>query len=208
VVGIVSYVIIELIQSVSRGNRTYGPRPLGRPRDERDWRALADAVEISDTIANRAALAEECLRLGYFEEARGHYESILSRPTGDNPVFAAGKARAAFGAGKPKDAIATLDDLRARWPDYQSADAHLLYARAMEEAGRTDEALAEYEAVSAYYQGAEARVRHGVLLQSLGRHAEARALLSAVVAQIRRMPEPAQSLQAEWLAIAESALRA
>jgi hypothetical protein len=40
------------------------------------------------------------------------------------------------------------------------------------------------------------------------RHAEARALLSAVVAQIRRMPEPAQNLQAEWLAIAESALRA
>lgn len=209
VVGIAAYTVAELIPAaMRRGSGAPARRQLGAPRDERDWRALADAVEISDTIANRAALADECLRLGYFEEARGHYESILSRPTGDNPVFAAGKARAEFGAGRPKEAVATLDDLKARWPDYHSGDAHLLYARALEESGRTDEALAEYEAVSTYYPGAEARVRHGVLLQSLGRQAEARALLSTVIAQIRRMPEPAQSLQAEWLAIAESALRA
>jgi hypothetical protein len=208
VVGIAAYVIVELIPSMSRGGPSRGPRQLGAQRDERQWRALADAVEISDTIANRAALAEECLRLGYFEEARGHYETILSRPTGDNPVFAAGKARAEFGAGRPKEAIATLDDLRARWPDYQSGDVHLLYARALEESGRTDEALTEYDALASYYPGAEARVRYGLLLHSLGRRAEARELLSAVVAQLRGAPDHVRQLQSEWLGLAEETLRA
>ncbi len=209
VVGIVAYTVVELIPAaMGRGSGSPMRRQLGGQRDERDWRALADAVEISDTIANRAALADECLRLGYFEEARGHYESILGRPTGDSPVFAAGKARAEFGAGRPKEAIATLDDLKARWPDYHSGDAHLLYARALEESGRTEEALAEYEAVSNYYPGAEARVRHGVLLHRRGRHADSRALLSAAIAQVRRLPDHAQQMQAEWLALAERTLRA
>src|ERR1700730_13905326 len=35
---------------------------------------------------------------------------------------------------------------------------HLLYARALEDSGRTEDALAEYQAVTTYYAGAEARV--------------------------------------------------
>ena len=35
------------------------------------------------------------------------------------------------------DTVAILDDLRERFPDYQSADAHLLYARALEACGAT-----------------------------------------------------------------------
>ena len=43
-----------------------------------------------------------------------------------------------------------------------------LYARALEESGRTDEALYEYQAVANYYPGAEARVRYGLLLDKAG----------------------------------------
>ncbi len=209
-IGMWAYVLVELLPEWLNGRQGQrARRQLGRALDpEKDWRALADAVEISDTIANRAALAEECLRLGYFAEALRHYEVILSRPMGDDPIYMVGKARGEFGAGKPEDAVATLDALRARFPEYQSAEAHLLYARALEEAGRTDEALAEYEAVSNYYPGAEPKVRHGVLLHTLGRRAEARALLSMVVAQLRRAPKHAQQLQAEWLTLAEKTLKA
>jgi hypothetical protein len=208
-IGMGAYVLVELVPEWLNGRQGQrARRQLGRALDpERDWRALADAVEVADTIANRAALAEECLRLGYFEEARRHYEVILSRPMGDDPIYMAGKARGEFGAGKPEVAVATLDALRARFPDYQSAEAHLLYARALEESGRSDEALAEYEAVSNYYPGAEPKVRHGVLLHRLGRQAESRALLSMVVAQLRRSPKHAQQLQAEWITLAEKTLK-
>ena len=129
---------------------------------EKRYRELSDAVEIADTIANRAALAEECLALEKFEEAKRHFEVILARPMGDEPVYMVGKARAQFGLGQAADTVAILDDCAQRWPDYQSAEAHLLYARALEAiAHATTRRCSEYRALSDYFVGAEARVRYG-----------------------------------------------
>jgi len=126
---------------------------------------------------------------------------------GDDAIYALGKARAEFGLGHPQEAVATLDDLRRRWPDYQSAEGHLLYARALEESGRIEDALAEYRAVANYYPGAEARVRYGQLLQKADRRDEAKAVLSEVLAQFKRAPAYVKRAQAEWIALAENALR-
>jgi len=101
----------------------------------------------------------------------------------------------------------TLDRLRERWPDYQSAEGHLLYARALEESGRTEEALFEYQAVANYYAGAEARVRYGLLLNKVGRHAEAKTVLTEVMARYKRVPRYVRRMQSEWIARAEKALR-
>jgi len=127
---------------------------------------------------------------------------------GDEPAYALGKAQAQFALGRPQDAIVTLDELRDRWPDYQSAEGHLLYARSMEESGRTAEALDEYRAVADYYAGAEARVRWAMLLAKLGRDSEAKRLFSDVLTQMRRAPKYVRKIQAEWIAIAERGVRA
>lgn len=174
---------------------------------EKRYRELTDQLALTDTIANRAALAEECLLLGKFEEAAAHYEAVLARPLGDDPVYAVGKARALFGLQRPDDVVVTLEDLRRRWPNYQSADAHLLYARALEDSGRSSEALEEYEALSQYYPGAEARVRYGLLLAVLGHRGEARSVFAEVLKQAKRAPKYVRKAQAEWIAIAERELR-
>ena len=145
--------------------------------------------------------------LGKFAEALRHYEHILALPMGDDAVYALGKARAEFGLGHPQEAVATLDDVRKRWPDYQSAEAHLLYARALEESGRTDDALLEYQALANYYPGAEARVRYGLLLDKTGRWSEAKDVLVDVLARLKRAPKYVRRAQAEWIALAERALR-
>jgi hypothetical protein len=103
--------------------------------------------------------------------------------------------------------VSTLDELRARWPDYQSADGHLLYARALEEAGRTDEAIEEYKALAGYYPGAEARVRYGMLLNRLGRESEGQRVLADLLTHMRRAPKYVRKVQAEWIGLAEKALR-
>ena len=126
---------------------------------------------------------------------------------GDDPIYALGRARAQFGRSHPQEAVATLDDLRKRWPDYQSAEAHLLYARALEESGRTDDALYEYQAVANYYPGAEARVHYGLLLDKAGRQNEAKAVFTEVLTQLKRAPKYVRRVQAEWIALAEKALR-
>jgi|GEM_PF-5120449 len=73
---------------------------------------------------------------------------------GDAPANMLGKARAVFGDRRFWETVALLDELRRRWPDFEYAEGHLLYARALQESGRMAEAVEEYRAVSAYYSGA------------------------------------------------------
>jgi hypothetical protein len=207
--GAAAYVLIELAPGWF--GSVQGQKARARVASTLDpgkrYRELTDQLELTDTIANRSALAEECLALGKCDEALRHYEHILSLPMGDDAIYAFGKARAEFGLGRPQDAVATLEDLRARWPDYQSAQAHLLYARALEDSGRVDDALAEFQALANYYPGAEARVRYGLLLDKAGRRSEAKSVFTELLAQLKRAPKYVRRAQAEWIALAEKAVR-
>jgi len=209
-IGAVAYVVAVIVPDWfgSPQGRQTQRRIANTLNPEKRYRELSDAVEIADTIANRAALAEECLALEKFEEAKRHFDVILARPMGDEPLYMVGKARAQFGLGQAADTVAILDDLRQRWPDYQSGEAHLLYARALEATARNDEALAEYRALSEYFVGAEGRVRYGMLLAKMGRQGEAKAWLTEVLRQLRRSPAHVRKAQAEWIAIAEKIVRA
>ena len=210
VLGSVAYILIEVIPEwfASPEARRAHRRIANRFDPEKHYRELSDQLAATDTIANRAALADECLTVARFGEAEQHYDHILKLPMGDDPAYAFAKARAQFNANHHADALVTLDDLQKRWPDFQSAEAHLLYARALAEVGRVDEALEEYKAVSAYFAGAEARVRHGMLLQMIGRVAEARVVFNELLIQMRRAPKYVRKAQAEWLSIAEKQLAA
>ena len=208
-IGSLVYILVELVPEWlgSPRARRAGGRLVNTLDPGKRYRLLTDQIEVTDTIANRSALAEECLTLGKYDEALRHYEHILSLPMGDDAIYALGKARAEFGLGRPQDAVATLDDLRTRWPDYHSAEGHLLYARALEESGRTEDALAEYQALANYYPGAQARVRYGLLLGKAGRAAEANSVLTEVLAQLKRAPKYVRRAQAEWIALAQKAVR-
>jgi len=206
--GALAYIAVELIPEmlgspdVQRARR----RVANRLDPEKRYRELSDYCAATDTVANRSALAEECLKVGRFDEAERHYDHILKLPLGDEPVFALRKAQAQFGRDRYAEALATLDDLQTRWPDYQSADAHLLYARALAEAGRAHEALDEYHALSGYFPGAEARVRYGLLLKLVSRTNEAKVVFTELLIQMKRAPWHVRSAKAEWLSIAERQL--
>jgi hypothetical protein len=208
-IGAAIYVAMELIPEWTGSRKARQARsrigtalnPTGR------YRSLLDELAVVDTISNRAALAEECLRLEKYDEALGRYAEILERPLGDEPSFMLGKARAEFGLGRMVETVATLDDLKRRWPDYSSFDAHLLYARALEGAGRNEEALENYEGVGRYFPGAEPKARQAELLLKLGRKAEAVALADEVARGLRRAPAHVRRNQKHWLAVAEQIAR-
>ena len=203
-IGALAYVVVELLPAwfgSPKITRARG-RMAGAMDPTRRYRQLRDDLELVDTIANRAALAEECLALGKYDEALGHYDRIVAQPLGEEPSFMLGKARAEFGLGAVDLVIATLEELRRRWPSYQSAEGHLLYAIALEKAEHIDDALANYEDVGRYYPGAEPRVRQAQLLQRLGRRDEARAIASDVARSLGRAPEHVRRNQAQWLAAA------
>src|SRR5579871_5062935 len=71
-IGAVAYVVAVLVPDwfgSPQGQRTQR-RIANSLNPGKRYRELSDAVEIADTIANRAALAEECLALERFEEAK------------------------------------------------------------------------------------------------------------------------------------------
>jgi hypothetical protein len=207
--GALAYVVVELVPEWFRGPQGQKARKsvASTLNPEKRYRELTDLVDFTDTIANREALAQECLALGKFTEAETHYSAIIARPLGDEPAYFLGRAKAEFGLGRASDAVTTLDTLRERWPDFQSADGHLLYARALAESGRLDEALEEYKALSNYYPGMEARARQGMLLERLGRGTEAKQVYIEVLQQMKRAPRYVRKAQAEWIDIAEKAVR-
>jgi hypothetical protein len=208
-IGAIAYVAVELIPAwfgTRQGQQARKSVSLALDPDKH-YRALQDEIERADTIVNRDALAEECFARGRYREAEEHYDVILARPMGDEPRYVLGKARAAFGDGRAAEAVGLLDQLRVRWPDFESADGHLLYARALEESGRVAEAADEYEDVSTYYTGAEPRVRLGLALRKLGREVDAREILADVVKRIELAPPYVRKTQGEWLAMARQALK-
>jgi hypothetical protein len=209
-IGALAYIVVELVPEwlSGPGAQQARQRVANRLDPEKQYRELCDRLADADTIANRAALAAECQKIGRFDETEGHYDHILKLPMGDEPHYALGKAQAQFDRSRPADVLVTLDDLQKRWPDFQSPEGHLLYARALGEVGRIDEALDEYHALVAYAPGAEARVRYGMLLRMVGRTAEARVVFNELLIQMRRAPQYVREAQAEWLSIAEKQLLA
>src|SRR4030081_1383564 len=172
-IGALAYIAVELVPEWLNGPGAQQARKrvANKLDPEKQYRELCDRLPDADTTENRAALAAECQKIGRFDEAERHYDHILKLPMGEEPIYALGLAQAQFGRNRPADVLTTLDDLQKRCPDFQSADGHLLYARALAEAGRIDEALEEYHALVAYSPTAEARVRYGMLLRMVGRTA-------------------------------------
>jgi hypothetical protein len=206
--GALIYLAFEVLPTSLRGPAARKARAhLVQTIDPaRRYRALREELEFTDTIGNRNDLAQECLALGKYDEALELYDGIIRSPQGDEPAFFLGKARAQFGLDRPADALTTLDVLKSQWPAYRSQEGHLLYARAAEAADRLEEALHEYEALAAYYAGAEPRVRQLLLLDRLGRRVEAREIAADVVKRLERSPKFARQQQAEWLGRAKAYL--
>ncbi|WP_334516492.1 hypothetical protein [Bradyrhizobium sp. AZCC 1693] len=113
-VGALAYIVVELVPEWfgSAGAQQARKRIAGKLDSEKLYRELSDRLANTDTVANRAALAAECLRLARFDEAVRHYDHILMLPLGGEPAYALGRAQAEFGRNRPAEALATLDDLQ------------------------------------------------------------------------------------------------
>ena len=198
--GILAYIVFELLPAVPQSRtaqRTVdNAKRIVNP--EGAYRALTQTLEMTPTAGNKRALADECVRLGRFDEAETLYRSALSGVHATDPYIMLGLARSRFAQGDPADCIRMLDELRVANPGFQNADAHMLYARSLEALSRNDEALTEYEALGHYFGGEEPRVRHALLLKQTGQTEAARAAFSEIKRSVERAPAFYRRNQREW----------
>jgi hypothetical protein len=99
--GALAYVLVELLPEWFGSVQGQKARRhvVNTLDPSKRYRALTEQLEVADTIANRAALAEECLELGKFTEAEYHYERILALPMGDDMPNSSGSLLAAQSIG-------------------------------------------------------------------------------------------------------------
>lgn len=202
--GVLAYLAVEVIPSLLRGRAAARlSRTVSASVDPtRQYRALARAVETVPSVANFRALAEECVRLGRYDEAIELYKSALTGMHETEPGAMLGLAMAEFQKGDAGAAAATLDRLFAANPDFSSAEADLLTARILEARGRLPEALTAYERLYATYPGEEAKGRMALLLERTGAEQRARAIFAEIRKSVERGPAFYRRAQREWYEIA------
>lgn len=175
---------------------------------ERELHRRRATLALCDNLLNRLALALACLRHGRYGEASEQFESLDAGECHDDPLILLGLARSHFGMERFGAAKQSLDRLIAANPDFRSEAGHLLYARSLEALGEVHDALHEYEALTAYSHAPEAHCRRALLLTSLGRPGEARALYQALLQSLRRAPRRYTRLHDQWIILAKREMAA
>jgi hypothetical protein len=209
-VGGVAYLVMELLPGFTgsiAGQRTMrGARTALNPGAE--LRQHAAAWQQSPHADNARRYAQALLDAGQPEAAEDILDQALSGFFSTEPNLMLLRATARFDNDDPEGAADLLEKLQAANPDFRSAEGHLLYARALAAAGRTDESLEEFQAVTGYYPGAEARYRLASALRDAGRTAAARAEFEQMLSDADLAPRHFRKSQARWLKMARTALNA
>jgi len=207
-VGATMYLLTELLPRARANPVTRrAAADLGRAvNPDKEINAARAALEELDTAENRKRLADALVARGRHAEARDIYETALTGAHEDDPALTMGLARALFGLEEYEAVRATLDRLREAWPDFQSPEGHMLYARAIEAMGEVDRALVEYEALAGYFRGEEARCRYGMLLLRMGRTEEAEAQFRMIVQSVDSGSQLYRKDQKTWYDMAKQQL--
>ena len=208
-VGCIAYFAVEIAPGMltSRTARSLKTNVRDLADPDRSLREKLRDVEMVGSVDAKRALAEEYIRRGSYAEAVSLYRATLEGQFREDPALLMGLARAQFLSGDAAGAQASLDVLQAADPGFVSADAHLLYARSLEEQGKHDEAKDEYRRLVRYFPGEEARCRYAMLLDRTGASAEAKAVYAEIVKSLDGAPRHYRNVQREWGDIARAALR-
>jgi len=202
------YIIVAVIPDLRNDprSRQAAQRVLHTLDPERQRRMIRQRLEVADTVHNRRALAEECMRLGDYANAAELYESVLTGVYADDAGFLLGLAQARAGTGDFAAARTALDRLYAAHPGFRNSDAELLRARVVESQGDLDAALEHYRELSTSYPGEEARFRYGILLKRRERFSDARNVFRDMLARAKHAPRYYRKKESEWLDAAKREL--
>ena len=208
-IGGAAYIIVELLpdlmndyraRSAVRGvTRTLNPGAGLRQRQKEH--------KLSGSIDATRRLAGELVEGGRYAEAIELFESALTGLYENDPDLLLGLAQAQFADGQFEGARTTLERLIEQNPDFKSADGHLLYARAVEACGDDEKALDEYRSVAAYFAGAEAQLRYGLILERLDDGAAALAQFEEIIAAADLAPRHFRKAQREWINEAKNGIK-
>ncbi|MGH8727365.1 MAG: hypothetical protein ACREV9_04230 [Burkholderiales bacterium] len=204
IAGCVLYYFIEVFPtSRERSHAKRAMRTLAHSLDPgKNLRERAADVEACGSIANRIALAHECVAQTMYREAAELYRSCLNGLHENDADLRFSLAKTLVLAGSFDESARLALELRETEPKFRPVEVQMVLAQALEGLHRFDEALAEFELLVESYPGEEARFRYGALLKRMGRKEAASEVFARMLWNAARKPDHYRENEREWLTLA------
>jgi hypothetical protein len=210
--GCFAYAVLEILPhySNSRQARRLKSAAIRKLDPERDVRIAREALALADTAANRIALGDALVETEAYPEALRHYQEALRKAPSPDRATQFKLARATLEGGNPGEARRLLEELPASGAASENDRTSLYLARAYQELGEHEKALALYEDIGRRLPGAEAQCRMALLLIQLGRAHDAEPVLEEVQRRVKwidRHERASKAQMYDWAARTLSEIR-
>jgi len=204
VVGSMLYYFVEVFPSTRESRSAEkAVRNIVKSFDpDKELRERAADLESCGSVANRMALAQECLARGMLDEVETLYRSCLEGIHASDPDVIHGLANVLVLKASYEVALPYVRQLAEKHPSYRAIDVRMLLAETLEGLGDLDKALVEFQALADSYPGEQGRWRYGALLKRMGRADDANEVFRGMLKRAERMPGHYREAQKKWLALA------
>ncbi len=200
--------IIYLFSEVFSGSRVRGPKvDIGAIINPGiHIKRLEDNLRFTDTFANRIKLADAYLAAGQTDKAVELYEASLTGTFADNEHALSQLLVAFYNQERYADVIAVAEKIRTS-QKFAKSKAHLLYAMALENTGKTEAAETEFKAMKGRYSCFEQRYQYGMFLKRAGRDDDARRIFTDMLDEVPHLGSVEKQSGRVWFAKAKDELR-
>jgi hypothetical protein len=191
----------------SRAPRNIAKKVVSTLDPTRLVRELEGKLALTNSFANRIALADAYTTAGRLEEALALYNQSAKGVHSSDPSVARGLAQVHYRMGNLGQAKNHLEELRKETITSKRHETDLFYARILEEMGETENALTLYRELTRENLGEEARCKLAILLDKVGRNDEAQEHYKEIVDNAKLLPKHYRKAQKVWIEKAKERMR-
>jgi len=203
IVGCIAYIFTEIITRRQMGSVQEGVgavfNSVGRIK------RLEDNLRFTDTFNNRMALADAYLGSGQTDKAIALYENSMTGAFTENEYLLTRLITAYYKVKRFDDILPLARKLYKSVP-FARSRAHILYALALENTGRSDLAEKEFDTMKARFSNFEARYQYGMFLRRAGRDGEAKTVFGTMLEEAPHLSGRERRYSREWFVYAKDEL--
>jgi len=187
--GSAAYFLVEILPGLmgNKHMRHAKKKTLNTIDPDKDVRLARERLEITDSLANRIALADALAERDEHKQAIELYQEIIASPQGRDGNTAFKYASSLFQDGQFAAALEMLERLDDEPVESELNRRLLLRARILEHLDRDQDAADIFVTIVDKLSGIEPRCLYAALLLKMGRNDEARAQLQETLKETKLM---------------------